>query len=94
MDVKKIGHIGVAVPSIETYLEFYKDVLGLNYTGEEVVESQGVKVAFLQIGESRIELLEPITEDSAVAKYLAKNDGKPKIHHVAYEVTDLEGALK
>ena len=93
MNVKKISHIGVAVPSIDAYLEFFKGVLGLEFTGTEVVDDQKVKVAFLTVGESRMELLEPTAEDSPVAKYIAKNDGKPKIHHIAYEVDDLEGAL-
>ena len=93
MEVKKISHIGVAVPSIDEYVGFFKDVLQLELTGTEVVEDQKVKVAFLTVGESRMELLEPTSEDSPVAKYIAKNDGKPKIHHVAYEVSDLEAAL-
>lgn len=93
MQVKKISHIGVAVPSIDQYLAFFKDVLGLEFTGTEVVEDQKVKVAFLTVGESRMELLEPTSDDSPVAKYLANNDGKPKIHHVAYEVDNLEAAL-
>ncbi len=93
MNVKKISHIGVAVPSIDDYLGFFKDVLCLEFTGTEVVEDQKVKVAFLTVGESRMELLEPTADDSPVKKYLDNNGGKPKIHHVAYEVDDLEGAL-
>jgi methylmalonyl-CoA/ethylmalonyl-CoA epimerase len=93
MNVKKVSHIGVAVNSIEEYIEFFRDVLGLEFTGTEDVADQKVKVAFLQVGESRVELLEPTAEDSPVRKYLDKNDGKPRIHHVAYEVDDLEAAL-
>jgi methylmalonyl-CoA/ethylmalonyl-CoA epimerase len=93
MNVKKVSHIGVAVNSIEEYIGFFRDVLGLEFTGTEEVADQKVKVAFLQVGESRVELLEPIADDSPVRKYLDKNDGKPRIHHVAYEVDDLESAL-
>jgi methylmalonyl-CoA/ethylmalonyl-CoA epimerase len=93
MKVRKISHLGVAVPNIDEYLGFYKDVLGLEFTGTEEVADQQVKVAFLTVGESRLELLEPTAEDSPVAKYLAAGEGKPRIHHVALEVDDLEAAL-
>ncbi len=86
---KKISHIGIAVESIEQALPFYRDVLGLEYEGEEVVAEQKVKVAFLAIGESRIELLEPTAPDSPVAKFLEKNG--PGIHHLAYQVDGLAG---
>jgi methylmalonyl-CoA/ethylmalonyl-CoA epimerase len=88
----KINHIGVAVTCIEEALPYYRDQLGMNYEGEEVVAAQKVKVAFLQIGESRIELLEPTSDESPVAGFLKKNG--PGVHHIAYEVDDLEGALK
>lgn len=88
---QKISHIGIAVTSIDEALPFYRDVLGLEYEGSEVVEEQKVKVAFLVIGESRIELLEPTSSDSPVAKFLEKNG--PGIHHLAYQVDGLEARL-
>jgi methylmalonyl-CoA/ethylmalonyl-CoA epimerase len=88
---KKISHIGIAVTSIEAAAPFYRDVLGMQFEGTEVVAEQKVKVAFFAVGESRIELLEPTAEDSPVAKFLAKNG--PGVHHVAYEVADLEQRL-
>jgi len=88
---KKISHIGIAVENIEAALPFYRDVLGLEFEGTEVVAEQKVKVAFLGIGESRIELLEPTAPDSPVAKFLEKNG--PGVHHLAYEVDGLEGRL-
>ena len=88
---KKISHIGIAVTSIEESTPFYSDVLGMEFEGTEVVAEQKVKVAFFAVGESRIELLEPTSEDSPVAKFLEKNG--PGIHHVAYEVADLEQRL-
>jgi len=88
---KKISHIGIAVENIDQALPFYTDVLGLELEGTEVVEEQKVKVAFLVIGESRIELLEPTAPDSPVAKFLEKNG--PGIHHLAYQVDGLDGRL-
>lgn len=88
---KKISHIGIAVANIDEALPFYTDVLGLEFEGTEVVEEQKVKVAFLVIGESRIELLEPTAPDSPVAKFLEKNG--PGIHHLAYQVAGLEERL-
>jgi methylmalonyl-CoA/ethylmalonyl-CoA epimerase len=88
---KKISHIGIAVESIEQALAFYTDVLGLEFEGTEVVEEQKVKVAFLAIGESRIELLEPTAPDSPVAKFLEKHG--PGVHHLAYQVEGLEERL-
>ena len=88
---KKISHIGIAVASIEEAAPFYRDVLGMEFEGTEVVAEQKVKVAFFAVGESRIELLEPTADDSPVAKFLAKNG--PGVHHVAYEVADLEQRL-
>ena len=88
---KKISHIGIAVESIDAALPFYRDVLGLEFEGVEVVAEQKVKVAFLVIGESRIELLEPTAPDSPVAKFLEKSG--PGIHHLAYQVAGLEERL-
>lgn len=88
--LKKISHVGIAVHSIEEAAKFYQK-LGLEIESIEVVESQKVKVAFIPIGDVRIELLEPISEDSPVAKYLeSKGEG---IHHLALEEDDLVSTL-
>lgn len=87
----KINHIGVAVKSLEESLPFYRDHLGMSFAGIETVDEQKVRVAMLQIGESKIELLEPTSEDSPVAKFLEKNGSE--IHHIAYEVEDIEAAI-
>lgn len=87
----KINHIGVAVSSIEEALPFYRDTLGMTLSGTEEVASQLVKVAFLAVGESKIELLEPTSPESPVAKFLEKNG--PGVHHVAYGVPDIEAAI-
>lgn len=88
---KKINHIGIAVKSIDSHLPLYRDILGMEFEGTEIVAEQKVKVAFFAIGESRIELLEPTAEDSPVARFLEKNG--EGVHHIAYEVEDLAAAL-
>lgn len=87
----KINHIGIAVHSIDETLPFYRDNLGMACAGLEEVAEQKVRVAMLQVGESKIELLEPTSPDSPVAKFLEKNG--PGIHHIAYEVTDIEATI-
>ena len=87
----KINHIGIAVHSIDASVPFYRDVMGMEFEGTEVVEEQKVKVAFLAVGESRIELLEPTSPDSPVAKFLEKKG--EGTHHLAYEVADIEAVL-
>jgi methylmalonyl-CoA/ethylmalonyl-CoA epimerase len=91
MSVEKIDHVGIAVESIEKWIGFYEDVLGLEYDGSEEVVEQKVRVAFLKIGESRIELLEPTSDDSPIAKFLEKRGGG--IHHIAVKVDDIDAAL-
>jgi len=88
----KINHIGIAVKSLDTAIPFYRDILGMHFEGTETVAEQKVTVAFLAVGESRIELLEPTAPDSPVAKFLEKNG--EGIHHIAYEVADIEQALE
>lgn len=88
----KINHIGIAVKNLEASMSLYRDVLGMTFEGTEEVNDQRVRVAFFAIGESRIELLEPTTPDSPVAKFLEKNG--EGVHHVAYQVTDVAAALE
>ena len=88
--IKKISHIGMAVHSIEEAAKFYQK-LGLEIESTEIVESQKVKVAFISIGEVRIELLEPTSEDSAVAKFLEKKG--EGIHHLALGTDNLQDRL-
>lgn len=86
----KIDHIGIAVRSIEEKLPLYRDVLGLEFVGEDVVEEQGVRVAFLRLGESMIELLEPLDDSGPIAKFLERHG--EGIHHVAAGTQDIEAA--
>lgn len=85
---KRIAHVGIAVYSIDQVLPFYLDSLGLSVEKIETVDSERVKVAFLPLGESYIELLEPIDESSSVHRFLeTKGEG---VHHIALEVTHIE----
>ena len=87
-----IEHIGIAVRSLDEAIQTYRDCLGLEVSGFDEVAEQGVRVAMLPIGETRIELLEPIREDSPIEKFLSKRG--PGIHHVAIRVDDIEKALE
>ncbi|MGM9927395.1 MAG: methylmalonyl-CoA epimerase [Bacillus sp. (in: firmicutes)] len=86
--IKKVDHIGIAVTSIEQSLAYYRDVLGMTLEGTETVESQGVKVAFLDAGNTKIELLEPLSEESPVAKFISKRG--EGIHHLALGVESIQ----
>ena len=90
--IKKIDHIGIAVKKIEDHMRYYKDVLKMPFLGFKTVESQKVKVAMFEIGESVIELLEPINDDSPISKFLEKRG--EGIHHLCYDVDNIEGTLK
>ena len=87
----KINHLGIATTGIDEALAFWVDALGLESIHTETVEDQKVRVAMLPIGESRIELLEPTSDDSPISKFLKKRGGG--IHHIAVEVEDIKAAL-
>lgn len=90
--LKKIDHIGIAVADLEQGLALFRDVFGLEYLGTELVESEQVRVAILKIGEIRIELLQATSEESPIARFLAK--GGRGVHHIAYVVDDLGKAIE
>ena len=94
MNILKVDHIGIAVNNLEETLKFYEDVLGLKCEGTEVVEEQKVKVAFLPVGDTELELLESTTEDGPIAKFIAKNGGRGGIQHVAVRVDNIENAIE
>lgn len=88
----KIDHLGVAVRSLDTALEFYRDGLGLEVRHRGVVEHEAVEAAMLPAGDARIELLEPTAPTSAIARFLDKRG--EGLHHIAMEVDDLEAAVE
>jgi methylmalonyl-CoA/ethylmalonyl-CoA epimerase len=87
----KLEHIGIATRALDDALHFWRDALGLELTHTEVVEEQKVRVAMLPVGEPRIELLEPTSSDSPVAKFLEKRGAG--IHHIAVRVDDIRATL-
>jgi methylmalonyl-CoA/ethylmalonyl-CoA epimerase len=88
----KINHLAIAVSSIDAALSFYRDALGLDLQGVDAVEHEGVKVAFLPLGESHIELVEPTRNDTGIAKWMSKHG--QGLHHLCIEVHDIDAMLK
>jgi len=86
-----LDHLGIAVRSLDTALTFYRDALGLAAEGPEEVPAEGVRIAFLPVGESRIELLEPMSADTTVARFLDRHG--EGIHHVCLRVADIDKAV-
>ncbi|MDR0835126.1 MAG: methylmalonyl-CoA epimerase [Tannerella sp.] len=91
MNISHIEHIGIAVKSIAEHLPYYENVLGLKCYNIEEVADQKVKTAFLKVGQTKIELLEPTSEDSTIAKFIEKKG--EGIHHIAYSVPDVQAAI-
>ncbi len=91
MSLKRINHIGIAVRSIDAVLPYYQKALGLVCSRRETVESQQVRVAFLPIGEVTLELLEPTSPESTIAKFIEKNG--EGIHHVAFQTDEIAAQL-
>lgn len=89
--VTKINHVAIAVADLQEALHFWRDALGLPLDHVEDVPSQKSTVAFLPAGEGEVELVEPMEENTGVAKFLAKNG--PGLHHLCFEVDDIEGML-
>lgn len=90
--IKQIDHLGIAVRSLDESIEYYEKALGLHCHGREEVASQKVRTAFFEVGDVHLELLEPTSEDSPIAKFLEKNG--EGIHHIAFAVDEIEGQLK
>ncbi|MDE6680076.1 MAG: methylmalonyl-CoA epimerase [Muribaculaceae bacterium] len=88
MKISHIEHIGIAVPNLEEAIKYYENVLGLKCYKTEVVEDQKVTTAFLQVGDTKIELLEATSPDSTIAKFIEKNGGHGGMHHMAFAVED------
>ncbi len=87
----RIDHIGVAVEELEPALELYRDRFEMSLAHREVVTEQGVEAVLLDLGENHVELLAPLGPDTPVGKFLARQG--PGLHHVAYQVTDIEATL-
>lgn len=91
---KKISHIGIAVKDLNESAKFYTQTLGWEMEGVEEVSDQKVKVCFFTIGETRIELVQPTEEGTGVYKFLEEKGFKDTVHHIAYEVDDVEKEIE
>jgi methylmalonyl-CoA epimerase len=91
MEIRQIAHVSVAVASLDQALPFYTQVLGLPLRERLSLPDRGVNVAFVGVGESQIELLEPSEPDGTVARFLARRG--PGLHHLCFEVPDLDAAI-
>ena len=90
--LSKIHHIGIVVRSLDEAYEFYRDALSLPVHKEAIIQDQGVRAALLSIGESEIELLEPVSPDTGVARFLAlRGEG---LHHLCFETDDIGRELE
>ncbi len=87
-----VDHVGVAVESIDDALAIYRDALGMPLVHRETVQEQGVDAALLDVGDGHVELLQPLSPDTAVGKFLARRG--PGLHHVAYRVESVEETLR
>jgi methylmalonyl-CoA/ethylmalonyl-CoA epimerase len=87
----RIDHIGVAVEDLEAGIALYERDFGMSCVHRETVSGQGVEAVLLDVGENHVELLRPLAGDTPVGKFLAKRG--PGLHHVAYQVPDIEDAL-
>jgi methylmalonyl-CoA/ethylmalonyl-CoA epimerase len=85
--LRKIEHIGIAVKDLSASNKLFQDILGVAPYKEELVQSENVLTSFFQVGESKIELLQATSPDSAIAKFLEKN--KEGMHHIAFDVEDI-----
>lgn len=91
-EVKKIAHVAILVEDIDDALKFWRDALGLELGHVEEVPSQGAAVAFLPLGDTEVELVQPLGEDSGLAKYLQKRGSG--MHHLCFEVEDISAKLE
>jgi methylmalonyl-CoA epimerase len=89
--LSRIDHIGVAVEDLDAAIALYEQTYGMPLVHRETVEEQGVEAVLFDVGENHVELLRPLGPDTPVGKFLARKG--PGLHHVAYQVTDIEGTL-
>ena len=87
----RIDHVGVAVEDLDQAVVLYSERFGMTEQHRETVEEFGVEAVLLEVGEGHVELLEPLSEESAIGRFLARNG--PGVHHVAYQTDDIDAAL-
>ena len=90
--LRRIHHVGIVVPDLEKAMGLWRDLLGLSLTKSATIQDQGVRAALLKVGDSEIELLEPLNPDNGVGKFLARRGGG--LHHVCFETEDVVRELE
>ena len=88
----RIDHVGVAVEDLDQAIALYRERFGMTEQHRETVEEFGVEAVLLEVGEGHVELLEPLSEESAIGRFLARNG--PGVHHVAYQTDDIDATLE
>ncbi len=88
----RIDHVGIAVEAIDPALALYEQAFELKLVHREVIEEQGVEAVLLDLGENHVELLQPLGPDTPVGRFLERSG--PGMHHIAYQVSDIEGELE
>lgn len=92
MAIQKLNHVAVAVKSLDEAIPLFRDVLGLPVSEPEVVEAQKVRLVMVPVGDTRIELLEPLDDESPIARHLEKKG--PGLHHLCYQVDDVAATIE
>jgi methylmalonyl-CoA epimerase len=87
----RVDHIGVAVEDLDAAIALHEEAYGMAVAHREIVEEQGVEAVLLDVGENHVELLRPLDEETPVGRFLSKRG--PGLHHVAYQVTDVQATL-
>jgi len=90
--ITQINHLGIAVTNLAEYIPFYRDIFKLEFKGIEEIPDQKVRTAIFKIGEVKIELLEPTSAESPIAKFIEKRGAG--LHHIAYQSDDIKGEIK
>ena len=91
MNIERLDHLAIAVPDLERAAATYRDVLGARVSEPQALPEHGVRVVFVELANTRIELMEPLGDASTIAKFLERNPGGG-LHHVCYEVDDIMAA--
>jgi methylmalonyl-CoA/ethylmalonyl-CoA epimerase len=93
MHLQRIDHVGYAVTDLDAAIAYHMDLYGMSVVHRETSEAEGVREALLAVGESYIQLLEPLSDASPVARFLQRNGG-PGVHHIGYGVADVDATLR
>lgn len=91
--VTKLDHVGIAVPDLEAAKTFFSEVLGLEITGEEIIDDHQMKLAYLPCGDSELNLLQSVTPDGPIGRFVERKGGRAAVQHIALRVDDVQAAI-